>query len=166
MKFKTWKTIEIGTGINTKDDFTKALMYKYRKGTEHWCQYLPADYVIEVSSTKREVDLIAVDSHFELGLTDDTATITNIYKKALDLGLKLCPAEVGPQLRLQYIDQPSFGHYDSQWRTIAMEPIISSRGKLTVFRVGHVNGFYYLDTEEFIPNQKLFNRNWIFLCNE
>jgi len=54
------------------------------------------------------------------------------YACALELGLELCPAEVGPVLRLAYKDQPLSG-----WLIIAMNVITVSVGGLSVFRVEH-----------------------------
>ncbi|PPA71083.1 helicase [Jeotgalibacillus proteolyticus] len=34
------------------------------------------------------------------------ATSAEIFKKAIESGLKLCPLELGPYLRLHYLDQP------------------------------------------------------------
>lgn len=48
-------------------------------------------------------------------------------------GYDLCPAEVGPQLRLQYPDQPN-----GEWIRVAMEPITDSSCSLSIFFVGHV----------------------------
>lgn len=56
------------------------------------------------------------------------ATTEKIYNKAKQLGLKLCSAEVGPQLRLQY--------QGKQWIYIAMEPIVDRDGNRGVFDLG------------------------------
>ena len=49
---------------------------------------------------------------------------------ALEQGLELCPAEVGPQLRLQYLDQPKDDAF-----LIAIEPISDSDGLLSIFSI-------------------------------
>jgi len=76
-----------------------------------------------------EIDLVVV-SNDDLGVKKG-AYFKDTYKRALELGLVLCPNEVGPQLRLQYTDQPM-----GEWLLIAMDPIEDSDGDLSVFRVG------------------------------
>jgi hypothetical protein len=85
---------------------------------------------VEMASEPTKVDLVVV-SIAELGFPNG-ASIAQIYEKALSLGLELCPAEVGPQFRLQYPDQPN-----GEWILVAMEPILDSFGNHDVFRVIH-----------------------------
>jgi hypothetical protein len=53
------------------------------------------------------------------------ATTDQIYTKAQELGLKLCPAEVGPQLRLVYEGK--------DWKLIAMKQVTDRGGRPDVF---------------------------------
>ena len=47
----------------------------------------------------------------DLGFSDG-ATMAQIFERASRLGLELCPLELGPHLRLQYLDQPEGHHLD------------------------------------------------------
>lgn len=70
----------------------------------------------------------------------DNPTTDNIYKKAEELGLELCPAEVGPQYRLQYTDQPM-----DEYLYIAMKQIAGSGGYPRVFGLYRGGAGLYLD---------------------
>ena len=61
----------------------------------------------------------------ELGFEGERVAVAEIYARARQLGLELCAPEVGPQLRLQYLDQPL-----GEFLHIAMEPIATYEGDL------------------------------------
>lgn len=128
--FALWKTIKLGTGLTTADDFRHAL----KSGGYHigdWGNDILGRRAFTVAGDEEtEVDLVVL-SVAELGFKDG-ASRKDIYKRALKLGLELCPAEIGPQLRLQYKDQPN-----GEWLLIGMEPITASDGRLRVFSVEH-----------------------------
>ena len=62
------------------------------------------------ASTKTDVDLVVV-SVAELGLGVESASPTNIYLRAKELGLGLAPAEVGPESE----------EYPGPWREVTQE---------------------------------------------
>ena len=81
-----------------------------------------------------------VASTAELGFANG-ATYADVCAKAQELGLQLCPAEVGPQLRIQYTDQPK-----DEWLRIAMDPLADRNGVRYIFHVGHSNDGLWLDS--------------------
>ncbi|WP_426413515.1 hypothetical protein [Bradyrhizobium ganzhouense] len=84
-----------------------------------------------VSSTKKEVELVTV-SAAALGFETDTVTLAAMYERAKRLGLRIAAAEVGPQLRLQYLDQPL-----GEFLIIAMDPIRTWSGEETILNVAN-----------------------------
>ena len=102
---------------------------------------------------KKEANLVRLtvaDLDFPNGATTD-----EIYKRADELGLDLCEAEIGPQLQLQSDIR--------DWTTIAMEQITNSYGGLGVFAL-------YSDAEKLKlhmsyakPDRFWFpNNHWVF----
>ena len=59
-------------------------------------------------------------------------SIAQIYARAEQSGLAVCPAEVGPQLQLQYLDQPL-----GEFLAIAMQPVSNYAGEPLLFLVGN-----------------------------
>ena len=59
-----------------------------------------------------------------------SATTTQIFERAQELGLELCPPDTGPNYRLKYRNQP-FG----EWFRIGMKPIADSDGYPHVFNL-------------------------------
>jgi len=126
--FPTWKTITVGTGPRNADEFRKALTDGGCRVSDWGNELLDkVDFSEVTEETELELVLFSVA---ELGFKYG-ATRRGIYNKAQELGLSLCSAEVGPQLRLQYA-QPK-----GEWFRIAMEPISDSGGSLKVFYVEH-----------------------------
>jgi len=130
-ELKTWKTIKVGTGIKTAEDFLKAM-----KDAGHeigdWAKDIMEKPTFTVSAEETELNLVVV-SVAELGFPDG-ATRKQIYDRALSI-MELCPPEVGPQLRLQYTDQ-----LKGEWLLVGMDPITGSYGDLYVFYVGRDGG--------------------------
>ena len=119
-----FKIIEIGT-FKSVGDLRKALR-KSGEMISDWASNILNR--ISLSEIKQTLDLVVL-SVAELGFPKG-AELKDIYKAAEKHGLDLCPAEVGPQLRLQYPDQPA-----GEWLVIAMEPIKDSDGDLCLFIV-------------------------------
>ncbi|MEN9341818.1 MAG: hypothetical protein RIQ54_74 [Candidatus Parcubacteria bacterium] len=59
-----------------------------------------------------------------------SATTDQIYERAQNLGLELCPADAGPNYRLKYRNQPL-----NEWICMGMKQIANSGGYPNVFRM-------------------------------
>ena len=122
---EVWKTITLGIGFKTSSEFAAACEYACDEMVIH-CDNLMDQRGFTVSPSRRQVDL-TIYSVAELGF-ESGADLNEIYKKAIERGLELCPAEVGPQLRLRYINQPV-----GEWLRIAMKAIDDSDRRLRIF---------------------------------
>ena len=81
--------------------------------------------------TRSSADLVVL-SVPELGFKGERVAVADIYARAKQLGLELCASEVGPQLRLQYLDQPL-----GEFLRVAMEPIATYEGELVDLTVAN-----------------------------
>lgn len=136
--FPIWKTIKLGTGLQNACEFRGALINGYFRIGD-WGNDILGKPAFKAANALTEVDLVNV-SVAELGFKDGAgATRKDIYERAIGLGLQLCPNEVGPQLRLQYKDQPK-----GEYLRVAMEPITGSDGNPDVFEVVHDEGGLWL----------------------
>lgn len=159
-KFPVWKTIKLGTGPKTPDDFRRAL----KDGgfcIGNWANNIldKPTFVASVSRDLVEVD-ICIATTAELTGKSDGGTTREVFTGIKHLGGELCPAELGPQLRLQYPDQPN-----GEWILIAMEPIIAdSDGDPHVFGVRRGGSELWLDGSWSDPDEVWFpDRQWIFV---
>lgn len=94
---KIWKKILIGTH-KSKDELLKALNAKNIQVTDSKHIWDSPDF--QLNSKQEECNLVRVLVD-DLGFKEP-ALYKDICEKAQEFGLKLCPAEVGPQLKLQY----------------------------------------------------------------
>lgn len=74
----------------------------------------------------------------DLGLTG-TPTTDQVYSRAKELGLELCPAGVGPHKRLKDANQPM-----GEWYCIAMKQITDWHGHPSVFHLERNEGGFWL----------------------
>lgn len=139
MCFVVFKTIELGAGPTNADGFCKAFEEAGVR-VEDWANDILRKPAFSVATEKMGMDLVIV-SVAELGFTD-SAKLKDIYISAKKRGLGLCPPEVGPQLRLQYKDQPK-----EEVLLIGMESICASDDVFDIFKVSHFSSVgLYLST--------------------
>lgn len=124
-----WKTISIGS-----QDSVGALRDALRRKR---CRVGPVVAEIldhpnfNLRRSRERIQLVTL-SPAELGFPENTATLAEIYARAAKLGYELCPAEIGPHLRLQYMSQPL-----GEFLHIAMPPIVTRGGQPTILAVAN-----------------------------
>ncbi len=106
-ELKVWKTIKIGVFVKgTRYQYEKyylgyGLTYEFGSSNEITSRMLEGS---SMSPEEKELDL-ANFSVEELGFSKSILR-SLLFNRLLEVGLQLCPAEVGPQLRRQYPEQP------------------------------------------------------------
>ncbi|GLR91541.1 hypothetical protein GCM10007857_82590 [Bradyrhizobium iriomotense] len=124
-----WKTIAIGTFV---DRFTlMGALDAVGCSVGNLAGEVLDNPAFSLSAVKTNVDLFAVFGA-ELGFLTDTAPLGDIYARAQQLGFALAAAEVAPQLRLQYFDQPV-----GEFLIIGMEPINTRNGEPVILTVAN-----------------------------
>jgi len=129
-----WKTITIGN--TAREKFIPTLKER-GMNVNDWSADMMKQDAFTVVQEEEQIDLVNV-SVAELGF-DKATRYDAIRQRAKERGLELCPPEVGPQLRLQYLDQPL-----GEWLRVAMEAIRDSDGDLDVFHVVHFDDGLWL----------------------
>jgi hypothetical protein len=124
-----WKTITVGTFANSFA--LRNALDAAGCGNGNSAGEILARPAFTLSATKTDVELFAV-SPAELGFQTDTASLADIYARAQQLGFRLAAAEVAPQLRLQYFDQPI-----GEFLIIGMEPIKTWNGEPVILTVAN-----------------------------
>lgn len=145
--FPTWRMVTLGL-YKTADEHRKALEQAGFKISDY-AAYILGKPVFTAAEKETEIDLVHVTIS-GLGF-NNSARFDEICARAKEQGLELCPAEVGPALRLQYPDLPRGGRI-----IVAMEPITGSGGYPEVFRVEHDGVGQWLGTCYVYPDN-VFN---------
>jgi hypothetical protein len=124
-----WKTITVGTIANSFA--LRNALDAAGCGIGDSAEEILARPAFTLNSTKMDVDLVVL-SAAELGVPTEAASLADIYARAQQLGFKFAAAEVGPQLRLQYFDQPG-----GEFLHVGMEPIKTWMGDPIIFVVAN-----------------------------
>jgi hypothetical protein len=127
--FQIWRTITLGIykGVDAYRDAMDSARIKIGVSADEILGRPAFPY----AKMKTDVEL-AVLSAAELGVESDEASLLEVYERARRAGLELCPAEVGPQLRLAYRNQPLREALD-----IAMEPVATYSGDPTILTLAN-----------------------------
>lgn len=126
--FPAWKHINIGTHTRVEELIEDILAEGFRIGD--WARDILTDSAFSLAKRETTLTLVRVavsELDFKKG-----AYRKDIYERAHSFGLKLCPLETGPQLHLQYKDQPRLESLQ-----IGMEPQTDATGHESEFRVVH-----------------------------
>jgi hypothetical protein len=137
-------TVEVGIitiGEKTKDELIKELenREKLDKADDKKiyisdiARFMYNSTAFEVLKKPEEITLIRLTVK-DLGFIKN-ATTDQIYQRAAELGLELCPAEVGPYLRLNFTKAFKREQPNGDYPRIAMKQILDSDGDPFVFSV-------------------------------
>jgi hypothetical protein len=124
-----WRTITVGTFANSFA--LRNALDAASCGIGDSAAEILARPTFTLYATKTDVELMAV-SAAELGFQTDTASLASIYARAQRLGFGFAAAEIAPQLRLQYFDQPI-----GEFLIIGMEPIKTWNGEPVILTVAN-----------------------------
>lgn len=123
---------ELKIGGKSKEQLTAELRARNINISYYAQDMLKSPDFTTLESTE-SVDLVRLKVS-DLGFSQSPTT-DQLYAKAAELGFELCPAEVGPYLRLQDLNQPL-----DEWYWIAMKQIADRGGSPNVFDLGRSDG--------------------------
>jgi len=149
-----WKTITLGThkGVDAYRDALDAAAINIGDSADE----LLGRPAFPFGAIKRDLELVIL-TVAELGVGAESASLSDVYKRAMRLGLELCPAEAGPQLRLDYPAQRV-----GEFLHIAMEPVATWRGDLMILTLANGgNGLLLIASDGTADARAL--RDWLFV---
>jgi len=126
--FQIWRTVTLGT-YSGVDAYRRVLDSAGIKIGDAANEILgrPA---FPFATMKTDVELVLLSAaDFGVKLK---SSLADVYARARQVGLELCPAEVGPQLRLDYRNQPP-----GEALHIAMQPVHTYNGEPTILALAN-----------------------------
>jgi hypothetical protein len=145
--FPVWKRITLGThkGVNALRDALDATNIRIGESADE----ILGRPAFRFSKTRVPLDLVVLNA-VDLGFEKGSWPLRDLYRRAVQLGLELCPAEAAPQLRLEYLNQPV-----GEFLHVAMQPIASYGGDLVDLTVGNGGAGLILIGGDGSPDLKL-----------
>lgn len=147
------RKMETIIGGKTKQELIKELQEK-KINISNYAKQMMDNKDFTTSKKSEQIDLIRLTVE-DLGFLNG-ATTQEIYEKAQELGLELCPAETGPNIRLNYLDQPL-----GEWFRIAMKQITDVDGNPNVFDLCRADDGLWLDVSWANPGYRWDSDYWI-----
>jgi hypothetical protein len=149
--FQVWRTITLGSykGVDAYRDALDIATIKIGDSADEILGRPAFPY----ARTNTGVEL-AMLSAADLGVESDQASLAEVYQRARQAGLELCPAEVGPQLRLDYRNQPLGEALD-----IAMEPVATYGGEPTILTLANWGTGLLLIGRDGRPESMVFRKS-------
>jgi hypothetical protein len=154
--YTVWRTLTLGLH-KTPAAYRKALL-----AAGHTIGSWGDEILGRITCAKQEarVNLVAL-SVADLGFKDG-AYYKDICAKAVEMGLELCPAEVGPAFRLAHTDQ-SHG----EWLRIAMDAIDVRCGDRLGFAMSRDNDGLWLNDFDGRPDGFCYaGDRFVFVCRK
>jgi hypothetical protein len=150
-RFQIWRTATLGSykGVDAYRDALDIAKIKIGDSADEILGRPAFPY----ARTKTGVEL-AVLSAADLGVESDQVSLAEVYRRARQAGLELCPAEVGPQLRLDYRNQPLGEALD-----VAMEPVATYGGEPTILTLANWGTGLLLIGRDGRPESTVFRKS-------
>ena len=131
------KRINLEIGGQTKAELEAELKERKNKISNYAQKMMQnKDFIAQKNAEQIKLIRLKVKDLFS---DNKNHTTDEVYAKAEELGLELCPPEVGPKLRLQYQDQPLY-----EYLYVGMKQIVAD-GDPRVFELGRYGGGLWLD---------------------
>jgi hypothetical protein len=122
-----------------------------------WAEKLLSSPDFIISKQERELDLVELSVGEDLGFKDG-ALWSKILEKIVEMGYEICPAEVGPLLRMKHDKQVK-----GELRWVAMQ-LIKAGVYFRVFCVFHDGDGRWLDARDFTNRDFIMYSNGVVLA--